>query len=302
MSSDKLPTKLISTVECKQGAVRAVRFNIDGNYCLSCGSDKSVKLWNPHRGLLLKAYQGHGYEVLDAVSSCDNSQFTSCGRDKCVILWEIATGQILRKFRGHIGSVNCVRFNEEATVILSGAIDASVRTWDCRSRRLEPIQVLDEAKDSVSSIAVSDHEILTGSVDGKVRRYDLRMGQLYADCVAKPVTSVNFTKDGQCVLASSLDSTVRLLDKDSGELLGEYAGHRNTEYKIDSCLTNTDTHIVSGSEDGKVYFWDLVEGTMVEAVDKAGHGAVYSLSYHATEPCLLTASATSYKVWRPQSY
>lgn len=36
-----------------------------------------------------------------------------------------------------------------------------------------------------------------------------------------PITSVCFSKDGQCVLAASLDSTLRLLDKDTGELLGE---------------------------------------------------------------------------------
>lgn len=36
-----------------------------------------------------------------------------------------------------------------------------------------------------------------------------------------PITSVCFSKDGQCLLCSSLDSTLRLLDKDTGELLGE---------------------------------------------------------------------------------
>lgn len=47
------------------------------------------------------------------------------------------------------------------------------------------------------------------------------MGQLRVDCVGQPVTSVSFTKDGQCVLVSTLDDTVRLLDKDLGELLNE---------------------------------------------------------------------------------
>lgn len=49
-----LPQHLVSRLECKQGAVRAVRFNVDGQYCITCGSDKSVKLWNPKRNLLLK--------------------------------------------------------------------------------------------------------------------------------------------------------------------------------------------------------------------------------------------------------
>ena len=41
-------------------------FPADGNYLLTCGSDKSLKLWSVSRGTLLKAYCGHGYEVLDA--------------------------------------------------------------------------------------------------------------------------------------------------------------------------------------------------------------------------------------------
>jgi hypothetical protein len=35
-------------------------------------------------------------------------------------------------------------------------------------------------------------------------------------------------------------------------------GHTNESFKVDSCLTAGDAHVVSGSEDGKVYFWDLV--------------------------------------------
>ena len=38
-----------------------------------------------------------------------------------------------------------------------------------------------------------------------------------------------------------------------------YKGHSNCDYKIDSCLTHDDAHVISGSEDGKIYFWDLVE-------------------------------------------
>ncbi|XP_040591262.1 WD repeat domain-containing protein 83-like [Mesocricetus auratus] len=143
----ELPQKRLKTLDCGQGAVRAVRFNVDGNYCLTCGSDKTLKLWNPLRGTLLRTYSGHGYEVLDAAGSFDNSHLCSGGGDKTVVLWDVATGQVVRKFRGHAGKVNTVQFNEEATVILSGSIDSSIRCWDCRSRKPEPVQTLDEARD-----------------------------------------------------------------------------------------------------------------------------------------------------------
>ena len=45
--------------DCGQGAIRAVRFNKDGNYCITCGADKNVKLWNPYKQLKLQMYSGH---------------------------------------------------------------------------------------------------------------------------------------------------------------------------------------------------------------------------------------------------
>lgn len=41
--------------------------------------------------------------------------------------------------------------------------------------------------------------------------------------------------------------------------LYRYKGHKNSEYKIDAALTHDDAVVVSGSEDGHVYFWELVE-------------------------------------------
>lgn len=293
-----LPEKLIYEISCKQGALRAVRFNCDGNYCLTCGSDKSIKLWNPHRNLLLKNYQVHAYEVLDAQASCDNSQICSCGMDKYVCATDVATGKILRKYRGHAGTVNCVKYNEDSSVILSGSTDNSVRIWDCKSRKLEPLQVLDEAKDSVTSIQVSDHEILTGSADGYFRRYDLRTGRMHADFIGKAVSSVSFTKDGQCVLASTLDDSIKLMDKDTGEMLNEFTGHKNHDYKIDSALNCEDTHVISGSEDGLVYYWDLVEAKIVHKLNHGTTRAIHSISHHPEQTCLLTASGDKIFVWK----
>lgn len=148
----------IATIKCKQQAIRAVRFNVDGTYCLSCGADKKIKLWNPHRQLLLKTYGGHANEVLDAAGSCDSSQIVSCSADKSVILWDVTTGQPIRRYRGHASSVTCIKFNEESTMAVSGSVDNTVSFWDTISRRQEPVQVLKDAKDTITSIQVTDHE------------------------------------------------------------------------------------------------------------------------------------------------
>lgn len=62
-------------------------------------------------------------------------------------------------------------------------------------------------------------------------------GEVTSDCVAHPVTCVSFTNDGNCTLASCMDSKVRLFDRSSGELLQSYIGHKSKDYKV-SCLAS----------------------------------------------------------------
>jgi len=297
-SDHELPLLKTLVLDCKQGAVRAVRFSVDGNYCFTAGADKSLKLWNPNKGTVLKTYMGHGYEVLDAKGSCDNSQLVSCSMDKTVVLWDVSSGNWSRKWRGHMGYVNCVAFNEDSSVVVSGSVDTTVKVWDCRSRSQDPMQTLEECKDSVTTLDVSDHEILVGSADGRVRLYDLRKGSLATDYVGGAVASTNFTRDGQCVLVSSVKNTIKLFDKSTGELLSEFSGHINREYRLDSCLDHSDKYVLSGSENGMVYIWDLVEGGLIAKLDHGpGSGAIHSLAQHPSRAQLLTAHKGMTTVW-----
>ena len=152
-----------------------------------------MHLYNPSRALssapksgLIQTYSAHGYEVLDLAVTNDNARFASVGGDKQVFLWDVATARTLRRWTGHFGRVNCVGFGgEDSSVVASGSFDATVRLWDCKSQSTKPIQVLEEARDSVSSLHVVEHEIVTGSVDGNVRVYDLRMGMIYVDTIGR---------------------------------------------------------------------------------------------------------------------
>ena len=68
-------------------------------------------------------------------------------------------------------------------MVVSGSFDATVRLWDTKSQSSKPIQVLEEAGDSVSSVVVRGWDIVTGCVDGRLRVYDLRMGMLSTDLI-----------------------------------------------------------------------------------------------------------------------
>jgi mitogen-activated protein kinase organizer 1 len=143
----------------------------------------------------------------------------------------------------------------------------------------------------VTSIHVHEYEVLAASVDGSVRTFDVRTGELVTDSFGPPSTSVTLSRDAQCTLVGLLDSKVLLLDRSSGELLAQYEGHKNMSFKVDCCLTHDDAYVLSGSEDGKVYFWNLVEADVVKSllVNPSGAPAT-ALAWHPQGKCLLTSS------------
>ncbi|CAF9922554.1 hypothetical protein IMSHALPRED_005700 [Imshaugia aleurites] len=272
--------RLNKDLESTHAAIKQLEMELEQmqGSILTGSSDRSVHLYNPSKASssvpksgLIQTYSAHGYEVLDLAVTEDNARFASVGGDKQVFLWDVATARTLKRWSGHFGRVNCVDLGgENGSVVVSGSYDATVRLWDCKSQSTKPIQVFEEARDSVSSLHVVGHEIVTGSVDGRMRVYDLRMGMVFMDVIGQPITSIQQTRDGNAVLVSTLDSTIRLMDKGNGQLLQSYKGHANKDYRIRSRLGMADSVVISGSEDGKLYAWDLLEGKVVEKLEAHG--------------------------------
>lgn len=218
----------------------------------------------------------------------DNATFASVGGDRSVFLWDVARGQTIRRFgehnHGHNSRVNTVTFAGAGdSVLISGSFDATVRVWDVKSQSSKPIVVLDDAKDSVSSVLVGwgeEYEILTGSVDGRIRCYDIRMGRLYTDVIGASVTSLQRTRDGKGILVGALDSTIRLMDRDGGGLLKAYKadGWRNSEFRLRSAFGGNERWVLCGNEnvkghDGEVTVWDTLTGHITENIRVAGSKA-----------------------------
>ncbi|KAK9469707.1 WD40-repeat-containing domain protein [Lipomyces arxii] len=280
------------------GPVHVVKYNSSGQYILSGGQDKKILLWNPNTARFIKSYNAHGYEVLDIAVAYDNKTFVSCGGDRTVFLWDVSTGSTISRFSGHMSRVNTVDFNSNASIVASGSNDAKVRLWDTKSSSSKPIQMLEEAKDSVSSLQISGSQIITGSVDGNVRTYDLRMGKLTEDLIGHPVTSVKNSIDEACILVSTLDSTIRLMDKSNGTMLQSFKGHINKEYRVRSCFGDNDVYVVSGSEDGKIYAWDIISGRIVHQLKTREDKVVACVAYHPKNSQMASGSSDgTINVW-----
>ena len=139
--------------------------------------------------------------------------------------------------------------------------------------------MLSEGKDSISCVLVNKnggYEIVTGSVDGRVRYYDLRMGRMDTDVLPGPVTSLAAMRGGEAMLVGTLDGRIRLIDRSGGACLMTYKGHVNAEFRIRSAFGGKEAWVLSGSEvegkDGQVWVWDTISGEVVRKLAIKGVG------------------------------
>lgn len=167
------------------------------------------------------------------------------------------------------------------------------------------MQSLEEAGDTVSSLYMhmDTSTIISGSYDGRIRSYDIRMGMLKVDVMGHPVTSVRSSEDGNVVLASCLDGRIRLVDRDDGTVLKAFGGdsttmdtttpvYKNKSLRVRSSFAKGDSVVFSGGEtdeenpEAAVYAWDVVSGDVIGTVP-AGSGVkvVSSVAWNGKGGC-----------------
>ena len=271
----------------------------EGKYCLTGGHDRSVRLWNPFRydpvaasttttksgrnaippALPIQTYTAgytHPITSVTATESRTASQILVAASRETLVVSDLITQQLKRRFQGHhVSTINAVAAAKHAEAYLSASYDGTVAIWDGRSSDTRPIQVLKDAKDSVTDVHIVQNDqdclIRTSSVDGKVRTYDVRQGLVHTDDCGSPITSMAMTKDGECLAVSCLDGTIRLLQQGEGggggELLNTFTGHRAGNYALQVGILANDETILSASEDGTCILYDLVKATRAQALE-----------------------------------
>ena len=288
-----------------------VRFTRDSAYLLSTTKERRlIHLWNPRSGTYISSFRGHGKQVRDVDIEHSNARFVSCGGDYDVFKWDVESGRIVSKYRGHERDVNAVRYDERnCAVFASGGSDCSVRLWDARMCACVQVLAREHFKDTVMSVDwVGGASLITGSVDGCVKEFDVRQGRVIVDDVADPVTSVYATERyllaacmGMCwsvcdryslVRHESLMLTcsrfvlghhfpgrdIKLVDRANGSLLQSFCGHKHTYSKLTALLTPDEQNVISGSEDGFICVWETLRGAESLYRIKAHEGEVTSVA------------------------
>ncbi len=269
----------INTLTAHQSSITAISTTQNSSYFITSSSDCIIKLWSLNHYSQIQSYsKQHSLYITDLSISPNNFKFSSVSKDNQLIIYDFekSFSKSERKFKNcHYNGITCSKYLND-NLIITGGNDKKVKIWDLRSNNYKPIQVFNDAKDSISDLTCigntqkngkgNDCLVLTGSLDGKLRTYDLRFGNLTTDTIGYSISSIEISEDCNMVLIFTNDDIIRLFDLLNGKLLNKFeiptknsSTKTNIEkYQLNSKFCCNDKYIIRGSVNGIIYIYDLL--------------------------------------------
>ncbi len=198
----------------------AAKFSPDGNVLAFGSFDGSVDLYQSNGVLITRLVGLKTSEIRGLSFSPDGKRIASAGRGKSVRIWDVLTGKLISKFYAHQDDIFRVNFHPDGKRLLTGSKDGSVKLWDS-DRGLElltlnPKNVGNNSPDKEAGAIQdtsfsSDGNLIVTAKNTTIAIWDLQ-GNLLASAIAhaQELYSVKFHPDGQQLLTSGRDETVKL--------------------------------------------------------------------------------------------
>lgn len=289
--------RLLLTLRGHSRGVRALAWSPDGRRIATASSDRTARIWDSRTGRPLAVLRGHSGGLLAVTWSPDGQALLTTGEDRSVRAWNVSTwnnnltlprheatvrsvswnvlsnrvatassdttvriydlemGQEVLKLRGHSRPVYTVAFHPENPVILaSGSNDDTIRIWNTDEARAFLVQGGHHGGIRTIVWHPSGQFLTIGCGDGLIVSRDGQCGEIVREYRGHNggVSALSWCPDSKYLASGDRLGEIRLwIGAESHSL----DGHTGPIYGLQ--FTHNGEQLVSSSDDGSIYVWDL---------------------------------------------
>lgn len=278
-----VPKRQIHVWDGHIGGVSKLQFFPNtGHLLLSGGNDNNIHIYDTfHRKQLLRGFYGHTKSIRDLDFDPSGRKFASCGFDKKINIWDTERGVIVQSYT-HMSSkvnYNCIKFNPmDENVLLTGLSNAKIEHYDMRIAPTVTnsdyiVQVYDHHLDSIKSLTFfkDGKKFLSTSDDKSVRIWELGINipiKFISDPTQFSMPKSKIYPSGKYFGTQAMNNKIMIyqtVPKYKQNKKKVFGGHLVAGYGIDFAFSPDGKIVMSGSSDGKAYFWDWKSTRIVKS-------------------------------------
>lgn len=281
------------TILTKRYGVGIVRFT----HHLDCVIFSSANSANDHRiryhsffdNKFLRYYTGHTERVTSLMMHPTADQFISAGLDGTIRLWDIRnsdTSAIIRTDRVPASHV-CAAYDQEGVVFGVYTEDHLIRMYDARNYQEGPF----------AKFSLYDPSVVAAleSFLAHIQEPNLGVKKLHA-------LDLKFSPDGNQLLVTSNRGVFLHLDAFEGKLLHLFKEHRMVksqrgDLQLGCCYSADGAYVLTGAEDGRVFFYKSATGQHVHTLPPGHNGPVLDLQWNPKRHLVASAGGNSTVLW-----
>ncbi|CAI5742767.1 unnamed protein product [Hyaloperonospora brassicae] len=187
--------------------------------------------------------------------------FASCKLGQ-LLVWEWRSETYVLKQQGHYFDLNAASYSPDGRLLATGADDAKLKLWDTSSGFCYVTFTEHSAPVTAVQFAPSGQAVLSASLDGTVRAFDLnRYKNFRVLTTPEPTQFLSLALDmsGQVVCAGSMDPfNVYVWSLQTGRLTDVLSGHSGPVTSLSfSPSSSAEPILASASWDHTVRLWNL---------------------------------------------
>jgi WD40 repeat protein len=235
----------------------------------------------------------HIWDVSSLAYSPDGQTLVSGSFDETIQLWNLKTRKLIRSLPGHKDGVNAVVISPDGRTFVSAGgsakptTDKTIRVWNL----LQPQKSAPQRK-------------LQRKLQPKAKRPNPNNLLLTLTGHTSGITSLAITPDGQTLVSSSYDKTIKLWNLKTGQLTNTLTGHnswvRSIAISPDGQILASGGGSLDPNTDTNIRLWNLQTGKLIRTIPGQPNSTSF-VGFSADGQKLITSSETAIKIWNTSS-